>query len=100
MLAILEGAEDMVQIILSQENTNKHYINNQSKTALCCAAETNSIKLVEMLIKAGLKATNITICKAVQTDNADLLQLVINSRRYFVPQFQTYALHTAVKLGK
>lgn len=100
MLAVLEGAENMVQVLLTHRNINKHYLNAQNKTALCCAAEINSIKLVEMLIQAGLKATNITICKAVQTDNADLLKLVLSSRRYFIPQFQTYALHTAVKLSK
>lgn len=99
MLAILEGAEEMVQILIANKNTNKSYINNQSKTALCCAAEVNSVKFVDILIKSGLRATNITICKAVETNNADLLELVLSSRRYFVPQFQTYALHTAVKLG-
>ncbi|XP_052099765.1 ankyrin-1-like [Mytilus californianus] len=99
MLAVLEGAEDMVEILLDHPNVNKSYINTQSKTALCCAAEINSVRLVDKLIKAGLKATNMTICKAVQTNNAELLQLVISSRRYFVPQFQTYALHTAVKLS-
>ena len=101
MLAARSGDVGIVQLLLSNSSVRKDFQNQNNIGSLTCALENTNLEVLDILIKAGVKATKTTIIQANEMKDSRLMGKVLSTRplEFFHERLQNYLIESAVKSG-
>ncbi|XP_069139331.1 ankyrin-1-like [Argopecten irradians] len=101
MLSARDGTEETVNLLLNVPDIRLDFLNQSETGALTCALVNSNTNILDILIRAGVQASKTTLEKAIQMNDANILEKILKTKplNYFEDVWQVQAIHQAVRLG-